>query len=119
MFSSSSTAGSPFGRWCGSWPLGHPLGHAEGPVAAVVAAAALVAAALVALDPFRTEIGGPDDVAVEHLGRAAFEDQAAEVEHVDVGADLAHEGHVVLDQQDARAPLGHHPAQHVAEAHRL
>src|SRR5580700_5988253 len=102
MFSSSSTAWSPLAWWCASWPLGRPLGHAEGPTL-------VGAVGPVALDPFRTEIGGPDDVAVEHLGRAAFKDQAAEVEHVDVGADLAHEGHVVLDQQDARAPLGHHP----------
>ena len=49
------------------------------------------------------------EVGVEHrlvgldLGRGARGDDPAEVEHVDCGADLHDEGHVVLDEQDGHA----------------
>src|SRR5271165_2912507 len=70
-------------------------------------------------DALGAEIGSADDVAGQHLVWAALEEQAAEVEHVDVGTDLSYQGHVVLDQQDAGAALGHYAGQHVAELDRL
>ena len=45
----------------------------------------------------------------------ALEDEHAEVEHVDVRADAHDERHVVLDEQDAAAPLVDDALQHVAE----
>ena len=46
----------------------------------------------------------------------AVEQRATEVEHVDVLADLHHQRHVVLDQQQTRPAFGHDPLQHRAEA---
>ena len=41
--------------------------------------------------------------------------EQAEVQHVDVLANLAHKRHVVLDEEDAAAPVGHDGSQHLAE----
>ncbi len=49
----------------------------------------------------------------------AFEDQSAEVEHIDVVADVHHECHVVLDKQDPEAALRYDARQYVAEVLRL
>src|SRR5205085_7610808 len=60
-------------------------------------------------DAVRAEVRGLHDAARRHRCGLAFEDELPEVEDVDVGADAHDERHVVLDEQDPRASLGHDP----------
>src|SRR5437588_9104898 len=59
----------------------------------------------------RPQVGLDHHLAGEHLVHGSPEERLAEVEHVHVLADAAHQGHVVLDQEDADLALRHHPAQ--------
>ena len=59
----------------------------------------------------------------DQQGRAArvdplqrLEDQLAEVQDVDVVADLADQSHVVLDQQDPQPAIGHRGGEDLSEA---
>src|SRR5277367_2335466 len=67
----------------------------------------------------RTEVGIPHDRARQHFSPRALEDKLTEVEHVDVLADLAHQCHVVLDQEDTDATLGDRAPKDLPEAPRL
>ncbi len=53
-----------------------------------------------------------------HLGRCALGDLAAELDHVDVVADVEHEAHVVVDEED-RHPGVDDPSQPPTEFERL
>ena len=65
------------------------------------------------------EVGGADRVAGAHVGRGALEDLGAEVQHVHVVADVHHQRHVVLHQEDADVPFRHDPGEYRAEAFSL
>ncbi len=64
------------------------------------------------------EIGLLHDGVGLHGGGITTGDDQAVVEHVDAGADLHHQRHVVLDQQDAH-PFGRQLPEHLTEAMRL
>ena len=61
----------------------------------------------------------PHDRTRQHLSRRALEDHLAEIEYIDVLADLTHQRHVVLNQEDADATLSDRAYQDLPEASRL
>ena len=65
------------------------------------------------------EVGRDDGRVGADLGRRAGRDLTAEVEHGDPVADAHHEGHVVLDHEDAEPPLLRQPANDRRELGRL
>src|SRR5205809_8029437 len=71
------------------------------------------------LHRFGTEVGGPDDLGVANLARYALEERQAEVDDVDVVADLHDQRHVVLDQEDAGPPPGDDLPEDLTESLRL
>src|ERR1700722_6704751 len=67
----------------------------------------------------RTEIGVPHNRARQHVRPRSLEDKLAEVEHVDVLADLAYQCHVVFDQEDADTTVSDRAPKNLPEAPRL
>ena len=63
-----------------------------------------------------TKVGRPHDITGQHLVGCTLKDKAAEVQDIDVGADLPDQGHIVLNQEDSGAPLRHHSGQDIAES---
>ena len=63
---------------------------------------------------FSAEVGGADFGALLDLRRRALGQEGAELHHDQVIADVHHQVHVVLDQQNAHA-LGAQLAQHAGQ----